>query len=144
MDSDAPSRAATGKGQRVLVCGGRDYDQWNTVRSVLEDVKSVGGIALVISGGASGADRLAERWAQHERIPLCVFPANWRFDGRKAGPLRNQAMLDFARPDLVVAFPGGRGTEDMVTRAMAARLPIREVLARDGSGTQKDNPQGES
>jgi hypothetical protein len=33
-------------------------------------------------------------------------------------------MLEDFRPDLVVAFPGGRGTADMVRRADGAEVPI--------------------
>lgn len=138
---DEPSQAQERRGERVLVCGGRNYDRWPEVRDTLNNARDVRGVSLIITGGASGADRLAERWAQHERIPVCVFPANWQFLGRKAGPLRNQAMLDFAKPHLVVAFPGGRGTEDMVNRAIAAGLPIMEISARDASPPQSGDTE---
>jgi hypothetical protein len=35
-------------------------------------------------------------------------------------------MLEYG-PDLVVAFPGGRGTADMVRRAKAAGCEVLEV-----------------
>lgn len=111
---------------RVLVCGGRDFDQSKAVGRTLAGLD---GVSLIISGGAPGADRLAESWANHNKVPLCVFPANWRFAGRAAGPLRNQAMIDHGKPDLVVAFPGGRGTADMVSRAKAAGVRIIEWTA---------------
>jgi hypothetical protein len=56
--------------------------------------------------------------------------ADWEKLGRSAGPIRNQAMLDEGRPDLVVAFPGHHGTADMVRRARAAgvmRRPCADV-----------------
>jgi len=56
-----------------------------------------------------------------------VFLANWRTHGKAAGPIRNQQMLDEGRPHLVVAFPGGTGTADMVRRAKAAGVPVMEV-----------------
>lgn len=112
---------------RVLVCGGRMFDQPRVVGRALAEIHSRTPIGLVISGGATGADRCGERWAEHNRIPLCVFPANWRFNGRAAGPIRNTAMLEFARPQLVVAFPGGRGTAHMISLARAAGVEVREI-----------------
>jgi hypothetical protein len=76
----------------------------------------------VIAGGASGADTLAEEWAKAQAIPCNVYHADWAKHVRAAGPMRNQQMLDEGRPTLVVAFPGGRGTADMVRRAREAGI----------------------
>ena len=86
-------------------------------------------ITHVIHGGSSGADALAGRWAHLASIPYTVYPANWERHGKAAGPLRNQRMLDEGKPDLVIAFPGGRGTADMVRRAKEAGVEVREVRA---------------
>lgn len=45
----------------------------------------------------------------------------------KAGPDRNQRMIDEGRPDLVVAFPGGRGTADMIRRATEAGIEVFRI-----------------
>lgn len=55
-----------------------------------------------------------------------VFPAHWEQEGRAAGPRRNNRTLG---PDLVVAFPGGKGTADMVARARAKGVRVKLVLA---------------
>jgi hypothetical protein len=59
-------------------------------------------------------------------IPSEIYHADWQL-GRKAGPIRNQRMLDEGRPELVIAFPGGRGTSDMTARARAAPLETISV-----------------
>lgn len=112
-------------GFRVLVCGGRDYDDQAAVDRVLS--KLTPPPKLLIHGGATGADALAASWAADRGIEVVVCPADWVRHGRAAGPVRNQAMLDDLCPDLVVAFPGGRGTADMVRRARAAGVPVLEV-----------------
>jgi hypothetical protein len=56
-----------------------------------------------------------------------VYQADWKGLGRKAGPIRHQQMLDESQPALVVAFPGGRGTADMVCRARGADIEVIEV-----------------
>lgn len=112
---------------KVLVCGGRDYTDRYHVDNVLDAVLwRYFGITELIHGGANGADRLAGDWASLRGIPVRVFHADWRTHGKAAGPIRNQKMLDESKPDLVVAFPGGRGTADMVCRAMAVGIEVLE------------------
>lgn len=112
---------------RVLVCGGRDYVDRGRVFSVLDKLGLPRGRTLLIEGGASGADRLARRWAQSRGVQTVTYDANWKFLGRSAGHVRNSAMLKHGRPTLVVAFPGGDGTADMVAKARAASVDVLEV-----------------
>lgn len=119
---------------RVLVCGGRDYSDKTAVWGWLQAVHLSCGIAAIIEGGATGADALAASWAAAESVPVEHFPADWETHGRAAGPLRNQRMLDEGKPDVVMAFPGGRGTADMVRRAKAACVPVREAGRPLGDG----------
>jgi predicted Rossmann-fold nucleotide-binding protein len=107
---------------RVLVCGGRDYDEWKSVARALVELKPT----VVIQGGASGADRLAARWADINGVPIVTYPALWK-QGKKAGPMRNAFMLQDGRPDIVLAFPGGRGTDGMVKLAEDAGVPVRRI-----------------
>ena len=110
---------------RVLVCGGRNYDDKSAVWSQLDALKP----SFVMEGGADGADVLAWRWAKRNLPGDCrqTFEANWSRDGKAAGPARNQRMLDEGKPDLVLAFPGGRGTADMIRRAKRANVPVKQV-----------------
>jgi len=78
----------------------------------------------VIAGGARGADTMAARWAESRGVELYVVTAEWDKLGRKAGPIRNQRMLSEHKPELAVAFPGGRGTDDMVRRAESAGILV--------------------
>ena len=112
---------------RVLVCGGRDYQDRARVFAALDALDSQRGPLVVIQGGASGADSLAREWCFAQRTcELVNVPADWRAHGRAAGPMRNQKMLDKYAPDLVLAFPGGRGTADMVRRARSAGVEVIE------------------
>ena len=99
------------------------------------------GLTLVISGGACGADTLGAEWAKAHGIPCEVYMADWEGLGRKAGPIRNQRMLDEGKPDIVVAFPVGRGTADMVRRARAADIDVL-LIARDLHRTRTQNRDG--
>ena len=113
---------------RVLVCGGRDYRDKTRLSRVLDFVHKERGIGVLIHGAARGADTLAAEWARVAGVQTEAFPADWATHGKKAGPIRNQQMLDEARPDAVVAFPGGSGTADMIARSKAAGLPVWELV----------------
>jgi hypothetical protein len=110
---------------RVLVCGGRYYTNMREMTRVLDGL--VPRPTLIIQGGAFGADACASEWAYKRDVLERQFPADWKKHGRAAGPIRNQQMLDEGQPHLVVAFPGGFGTADMVRRARAAGVRVIEV-----------------
>lgn len=111
----------------VLVCGGRAFEDRDKVVSVLDEIHASTPIKCVIHGGAKGADALADYWATlHAPMRIVMVPADWSAYGRAAGPLRNARMLEW-NPDLVIAFPGGRGTEDMVRKAEASGVPVRRI-----------------
>ena len=114
---------------RVLVCGGRNYDDEDRVFQVLGEL----GPSLVIQGGALGADRLALKFAEMEGIPCIEMRAMWGALGNGAGPIRNGWMLKYGQPDLVLAFPGGRGTANMMRQAREAGVQVRS-LGREGEG----------
>jgi hypothetical protein len=109
---------------RVLVCGGRFYADYGFVGKVLAQVHQALGITLLIHGGASGVDSLADAWADAQGIPVQVFPVDWENGGLATVPARNALMLREGKPEHVVAFPGGPGTLDLLDQVRAAGLPI--------------------
>jgi hypothetical protein len=115
-----------GETKVAIVCGGRDYRDSERVNRVLDAAVARLGIEAIVQGVADGADYLAWQWADARDFPCGSFPANWKEHGRRAGPIRNQTMLDEAKPFCVIAFPGGRGTDDMKQRAREAGVPVYE------------------
>ncbi len=118
-------------GVKVLICGGRNLNStevWNTLEKDLKTVLPSGiQIAKIIHGGARGADEGAAQWAESEGIKVTEYKAEWKKHGKAAGPIRNQKMIDMDRPDYVVAFPGGRGTDDMISRADLEGIPVIRI-----------------
>lgn len=88
---------------RILVCGGRDFDDWGKLYDNLDDYLSPD--LIIIQGGAKGADFLARVWAKHMGVEWHEYPADWMSHGKAAGHIRNKQMLDEGNPDLVIAFP---------------------------------------
>ncbi len=112
--------------KRVIVCGGRKFDDRMLMARVLDRVVEQKGEIFVIQGGAEGADKLAGEWAASRGIPCAEVAAPWAVYGDGAGPIRNGWMLAL-QPDGVVAFPGGAGTANMIQQAREANVPVMEV-----------------
>ena len=130
---------------RVIVCGGRDYTDWDAVKATLDSRKEK--ITLVLSGAcrirspfdpgpngdgyAGGADGLGERWADENGIKYMRFYPSEYGRWPAAGPKRNGAMVDYASKSedggAIVAFPGGKGTADCLKQAREAKLAVLEV-----------------
>lgn len=110
--------------ERILVTGGRSYDNQAMLFGALDMQAELSAIAYIIQGGADGADRLARLWCHSRMFRYDNYPADWNKHGKAAGPIRNQQMIDEGQPTMVFAFPGGRGTADMVRRAKAAGIPV--------------------
>lgn len=114
----------------ALVTGGRDYADRRTIYRVLDALKAKYEIVYLVHGDARGADKLAHAWALSRGVQPVAMEALWRFDGiPHAGPKRNARMLCFGRPLFVVAFPGGRGTANMMRLAYNAEIPVYDVEA---------------
>jgi len=141
---------------RVLVCGSRTFSDDSMIHALLDGlwaeytvgymVADMHGMTL-IEGGAKGADAAASWWAENSPMHahgergeddppfehLC-FPADWVKNGKAAGPIRNQLMIEGGRPNLCVAFidkplAESRGTADMVRRSLKAG--VRTVVVQD-------------
>lgn len=112
---------------KVLVCGGRDYREREKVFATLDDLNALHRIDTIIHGAAEGADILAGEWARERGVKEWTFPAEWAKYGRSAGPRRNGRMLHEGKPDLVVAFAGGKGTKNMVDKSTKAGLQVVRI-----------------
>lgn len=113
--------------KRVLVCGGRKFAERELAFAVLTQLHRDEPISCIIHGDQTGADTIAKEWAVETGIPHRPFPADWFGYGGRAGPMRNRRMILYGKPDLVIAFPGGKGTVDMIRQAMRAAIPVYEI-----------------
>lgn len=110
----------------LVVCGGRDFADRAWLFAALDAAHAKRPISKLVQGCCpTGADAFAAEWAQARGVPCIGFEANWREFGASAGPRRNQQMLEYGI-DGLAAFPGGRGTADMVRRARGAGVTVWE------------------
>ena len=114
---------------RVLICGSRDWDLDNFAEVVVAGLlRKHGAGLLIVSGGCpSGVDRSIEEACEELGVPVERHPADWSL-GRKAGPIRNQEMVDQGAVKCLAFHPcldlGSRsGTADCARRALRAGIP---------------------
>jgi hypothetical protein len=124
---------------RVIVTGGRDYDPYGEGRSkvglILTAISQIKPIKTIVHGRCwtkdedtkTGADFWAFIWAKNNTgVEEEGHPADWAKHGKPAGPIRNSKMAKLGA-DLCIAFPGGRGTADMVDKATRAGIPVLDL-----------------
>lgn len=119
---------------RYLICGGRDFTDRALMDKALTSLILHPEDALVIHGAARGADLMAGDWAREKGVPVETYPitsADWDRYGKAAGAIRNREMLEKGRPDVVLAFPGGNGTANMVRQARTASV-VTIVITGEG------------
>lgn len=109
--------------KRMIVAGGRDHRLSPLEKSKIAEVALDNPGIEIVSGGARGVDTDAAEWAKKARgVNLKMFPANWNKYGKAAGMIRNGQMAKYA--DALMAFPGGRGTANMLKTAREEGLEI--------------------
>ena len=106
----------------VLVCGGRDFNDWAMFNQAMSSLPKKP--SLIVHGDAPGADTMAKLWAKSNGIYPVAIPELWNTYGKPAGNKRNMAMALIMNPDYVVAFPGGTGTDDMVSVAEEMAITV--------------------
>lgn len=119
----------------VAVTGSRYYSDKQRVFDTLDELYNKvtalkwGGLRVVEGGYLPGADYFARQWVRRRSIDGwnvsgATVHAEWRKYGKAAGPIRNGWIIKRYRPMLVVAFPGHKGTRDMVHKAHEAQIPV--------------------
>lgn len=100
---------------KIAVIGSRSFDDYPKMKKVLDSLKDK--ITGIVSGGAKGADSLAEKWASENDVPIVIFFPNWDKYGKKAAMIRNKLIIDEC--DQVVAFWDGKspGTRNSLSIA---------------------------
>lgn len=99
---------------KVVIAGCRDFNNYKRLKHDLNLFRKTTNVEEIVSGGCRGADLLGEKYAKENNIPIKRFPANWEAYGKKAGPIRNEEMAEYA--DCLIAYwdSKSRGTKNMI------------------------------
>jgi predicted Rossmann-fold nucleotide-binding protein len=107
----------------IVVCGGRDFNDEPFIREALDLANNQLQIEVLIHGNCEGVDKLSGKWARDNGVQEVIVPPNWKLHGKAAGPIRNSVMLDL-NADVLVAFPGGSGTDNITNQANKKRIKV--------------------
>ena len=128
---------------KLALVGSRDYTNYSQFKSVINKTlkkwnKKISDVTLVISGGAKGADTLAEQWANEYKKPMTTFIPDWKAFGKGAGIMRNTDIVNWCTH--MIAFPSikGKGTQDSIQKAKNAEKPV-EVFYIDNNNNNNNN-----
>lgn len=106
---------------KVIVAGSRNVDDYKLVVDTI--IRSGYTITEVVSGCATGIDRLGEQWARANNIPIKEMPANWNLNGKAAGPMRNKLMAEYADAAVIIWDGESRGTRNMIENMIRSKKP---------------------
>lgn len=120
---------------RIIICGSRNIDNQEYCFSKLDEIIPKCENVEIISGHAKGADRIGEEYARLHSLEVTIFPADWKRNGKMAGPIRNRKMLLYAmeKDPLVIAFWDGSspGTKNMIDMARASGVKCHLFIWND-------------
>jgi len=105
----------------IAVIGSREFNNEKLMFSTLDQFD----ICKLISGGARGADTLAEKYAYENSIITEIFYPDWNRFGRGAGFIRNKEIIENC--DMVVAFWDGKSKGTLSSIQLATKA-LKEVL----------------
>jgi hypothetical protein len=108
---------------RVAVIGTRTFNDYGLLEQLLVEINP----SVIISGGAGGADQLAAKYANENKIELVEIKPNWK-SGRHAGLLRNTQIVNSAEFLLALWDGKSKGTKDSIDKAVKQQLPVKIVL----------------
>lgn len=118
------------KDLQVIIASSRSFDDYGLLQSKCDEILSTleqEKTITIVSGTASGADRLGERYAEQHNYQIKRYPADWKRFSLSAGPIRNKLMADHA--DMLIAFWDGkiRGTFNMIKTARKAGISVHVI-----------------
>ena len=112
---------------KLAIVGSRTFNDYDILKKNITAIFEVNKISEIISGGAIGADTLAEIFADEYHIKKTIIKPEWNKYGRGAGLMRNTEIVKQA--DFVFAFyKKSKGTKDTIEKALKSNTPLFIVL----------------
>lgn len=79
----------------LIIAGTRTFEDYDTFLIVTDFMLQNKKDVVIVSGGARGVDKMAERYAKEKGYEIRIFLADWELYGKAAGYIRNKRMHDF-------------------------------------------------
>ena len=101
----------------LSIVGSRTFTNYDLLEHEVDLFVEGKEIKRIISGGAQGADKLAEEYARRRKLEIAIIKPDWNKFGRAAGIIRNEDIINGS--NYVIAFWDGKskGTQNSIQRA---------------------------
>jgi len=118
---------------KTIIAGPRSFTSERIFHSIIKKYPSE--ITEVVCGMARGVDMLGYKWAKENGIPVKEFPADWEKYGKRAGPIRNKEMEQYADAAIIIWDGQSKGTKSMLNIMIKSRKPTWLVKYEQGDAT---------
>ena len=89
-----------------------------------------GGASEIVSGGAAGVDRLAERYAAEHGLPMTVIRPDYKTYDRMAPLIRNSEIIEKSDFVLILWDGRSRGTLNVIMTCIRVKKPFKVYLIK--------------
>ena len=113
---------------KVAIVGSRNFTDYIQFKEIVDNyISEIGDVDMIISGGCSGVDSMAEKYADEHHIAIKIFPANWTKYGKRAGPIRNTEIVNDCTHLLALPSKSSVGTKDSINKAKHLKKSVKIV-----------------
>lgn len=112
---------------RILISGSRNWSDQQTIYRALGEYAGAEHVVLLSGRCMQGADVICEAYALENDWEIEAYPADWKQFGKKAGPMRNAAMVA-AGADIALIFIKDSSKGAGGCAMMAHRSGIKTVV----------------
>lgn len=113
---------------KIGIVGSRTFLDYELVKKALSEYLDKYEDLVIVSGGAKGADSLAEQFADDHNLQKIIFNPDWKKYGKIAGILRNRMIIK--ESDMIIAFWDGKSRGTKSTISMAKQNDKEVVIHR--------------
>ena len=112
---------------KLAVVGCREFVDFEKLSKILDAEHAKTPISVVVSGGAKGADSMAEEWAKSRGLETLIFLPEWKKYGRAAAIARNRQIIDSSEKCIAFWNDACRGTRSSIELAKKKGIPVEII-----------------
>lgn len=109
---------------KLAIVGSRSFKDFSRAAKRVASLLELFEVTAIVSGGAQGADKIAEQIADLLDLKKIIFRPDWDQYGYAAGHIRNTEII--LEADIVLVFWDGKskGTVDSIKKARKKGCPL--------------------
>ena len=115
---------------KLAVVGSREFNNYELLKAILDPYRDK--ITMIVSGGAIGADTLAQRYAKENGMSILIHYPNYKKYGRKKAPaMRNLTIADDTEKMLAFPLKTSVGTWHAIKAMEKLGKPVEKIVSEE-------------